>query len=301
MRLARFSFEGREGLGLVVAGGLVDVARHLAAGPSPAAPGSPVSAPSASPAGWDLASALAAPEALRPLASLPADLAEEDVRLLPPLTPGARILCVGVNYDLHRQEMGREVPEHPVIFVRFASSLVGHREALWAPRSSSRFDYEGELAVIVGRGGRHISRERALEHVAGYACFNDGSVRDWQRHTHQFTPGKNFDRSGAFGPHLVTAEEVPDPQALRLTTRVNGELVQDARTSAMTYPVAELIRYASAFMTLEPGDVIATGTPAGVGDKRTPPLYLGPGDRVVVEIEGVGRLENEVALERLSR
>jgi 2-keto-4-pentenoate hydratase/2-oxohepta-3-ene-1,7-dioic acid hydratase in catechol pathway len=205
-----------------------------------------------------------------------------------------RVVCVGVNYDEHRKEMGREVPAHPVLFTRFASSLVAHGEAIERPAASARLDYEGELAVVIGRPGRDIPAARALEHVAGYACLDDGSVRDFQRHTPQFTPGKNFDRSGAFGPYLVTADEVPDPQALELVTRVDGEVVQSASTALMIFPVVELIRYVSSFMRLEPGDVIATGTPSGVGDKRDPPLYLAPGMTLEVEIERVGRLVNPV-------
>lgn len=216
----------------------------------------------------------------------------------PPIATPSRIICVGVNYDLHRREMGRNVPEHPVLFVRFPSSLVGHEQAVRKPSVSDRFDYEGELAVVIGRRIRHASASDAYEAVAGYACFLDGSVRDWQRHTSQFTPGKNFDASGSFGPWLVTRNEIPDPHKLRLTTRVNREVLQDASTSQMTFRIPHLVAYASTFTTLEPGDVIATGTPSGVGDKRTPPRYLSDGDRVDVQIERIGTLSNPVIRER---
>ena len=162
------------------------------------------------------------------------------------------------------------------------------------PRVTDTYDFEGELAVVIGRAGRHVDEAGALDHVAGYACFNDGSVREHQRHTTQFTPGKNFDRSGAFGPWLVTADEVGDPQALSLETRLNGETVQETTTDLMIFPIAEVIAYLSVFTELVPGDVIATGTPGGVGAARTPPLWMQPGDTVEVEISRVGRLANPV-------
>lgn len=219
------------------------------------------------------------------------------MRLLPPITNPDKILCVGVNYDDHRKETGRDKSEKPVIFTRFADTQVGHGSALVRPRSSERFDYEGELAVVIGRPGRHIPESAALAHIAGYACYNDGSVRDWQRHTHQFTPGKNFPGSGGFGPWLVTADEVPDPFALTLTTRLNGQEVQKATTDLMIFDLKQLIAYISGFTKLNPGDVIITGTPGGVGDKRNPPLYMKPGDVAEVEISGIGLLRNPVIAE----
>jgi 2-keto-4-pentenoate hydratase/2-oxohepta-3-ene-1,7-dioic acid hydratase in catechol pathway len=162
------------------------------------------------------------------------------------------------------------------------------------PRASTKFDYEGELAVVIGRTARHVSRDRALEYVAGYTCFNDGSLRDWQGHSTQFTPGKNFEGSGAMGPWLVTSDELPDPAALHLTTRVNGDTVQSAPLSDLLFDVPALIEYISTFARLEPGDVIATGTPGGVGAYRTPPLWLRPGDVVEVEIDRIGVLRNSV-------
>ena len=204
-----------------------------------------------------------------------------------------KILCVGVNYRPHIEEMGREIPEYPVVFVRFASSLVGDGEPVICPRVSEKFDFEGELAVIIGRPARHVSREDALDYIAGYCCFLDGSVRDWQRHTGQFTAGKNFDRSGAMGP-MVPAAEVGDPSSLALVTRVNGEVMQKGRVSELVFDIPALIQYCSTFTELRPGDVIATGTPGGVGAARKPPVWLQDGDLVEVEITGLGVLSNPV-------
>ncbi len=214
------------------------------------------------------------------------------VRLLPPIPAPDKIICVGINYVGHREETGRAESAYPAIFVRFADSQIGSLAPIVRPRISHALDFEGELAVIIGGGGRYIERERALEHVAGYSCYNDVSVRDWQRHTHQFTPGKNFPNTGAFGPWLVTADEIPDPGKLLLTTRLNGDTVQHARTADMIFSVPEIIAYVSSFTKLTPGDVIATGTPGGVGFKRTPPLYLKAGDEVAVEISLIGTLRN---------
>ncbi|HSG97502.1 MAG TPA: fumarylacetoacetate hydrolase family protein [Woeseiaceae bacterium] len=204
-----------------------------------------------------------------------------------------RILCVGVNYRPHIEEMGREVPEYPVVFVRFPSSLVGDGEAIVRPAVSGKFDFEGELGVVIGKEAHRVSRARALDYVAGYCCFMDGSVRDWQRHTTQFTPGKNFDRSGAIGS-ITSADAIPDPSTLELTTRVNGQVMQSASVSELVFDVPYLIEYCSTFMTLRPGDVIATGTPGGVGAARTPPVWLKAGDIVEVEISGIGTLTNPV-------
>lgn len=217
-----------------------------------------------------------------------------EVTLLPPVPDPARILCAGVNYEEHRRETGRDPSAAPTIFTRYPSSLVGHDQPLCRPHETQRFDYEGELAAVIGRPARRVPAEAALDHVAGYTAFMDGSVRDFQRMTSQFTPGKNFDASGSAGPWLVTADEVGDPQALALRTRLDGEVVQEADTSLMIFSVAELIAFCSVFTTLEPGDVIATGTPGGVGDRRDPPRYLVPGSVVEVEITGIGTLANGV-------
>ena len=217
-----------------------------------------------------------------------------EIQFSPPIVSADKILCVGVNYRPHIEEMGREIPDHPVVFVRFSASLVGHRQPIIRPKVSEQFDFEGELAVIIGKHARHVSRDRALDHVAGYCCFMDGSVRDWQRHTPQFTPGKNFHQSGAIGPYLVTADEIPDPSVLQLTTFVNGVAMQHGRVSELVFDIPTLIEYCSTFTELLPGDVIATGTPGGVGAARTPPVWLRADDMVEVEIPGVGRLRSPV-------
>jgi 2-keto-4-pentenoate hydratase/2-oxohepta-3-ene-1,7-dioic acid hydratase in catechol pathway len=220
-------------------------------------------------------------------------LSPDDVTPAPPLT-SPRIFCIGVNYRDHRDEMGHDDVPYPTIFVRFASSLVGHGSAMVRPAASDRLDYEGELAVVIGRAGRRISPDAALAHVAGYACFDDGSVRDFQRHTSQFTAGKNFDRSGAFGPWMVTADEIGDPAGLAIETRVNGEVRQRSNTELLINDIPAVLGYLSSFTELQPGDVIATGTPGGVGAARTPPVFLQAGDVVEVEIERVGLLRNEI-------
>lgn len=226
-----------------------------------------------------------------------ADYSLEDVTFLPPIPAPEKIICVGINYRPHIEETGREPPEYPLLFVRFPGSLTGHNEALVVPSLSHRLDYEGELAVIIGRAGRHIPAQGALRHVAGYACVNDGSVRDYQRHTSQFTPGKNFQSSGSFGPWLTTADEVGDPGSLTLETRLNGDVMQSASVGDLVFDIPALIAYVSSFAELTPGDVIVTGTPGGVGYVRKPPVYMKAGDVVEVDISGVGVLRNRVAEE----
>lgn len=228
--------------------------------------------------------------ALSPTASY----ARADVRLLPVVPNPGKVLCVGLNYASHVAETGRDQKEFPAIFTRWADTLIADGEPLLRPLESTRFDYEGELAVIIGKGGRRIRREHALDHVAGYAIFNDASVRDWQRHNIQFTPGKNFPATGALGPALIPVGVVADVDAQRVQTRLNGQLVQDQPVSDMIWDIAFIIEYCSAFTQLEPGDVIATGTPGGVGDKRTPPLYMKAGDRVEVSVGAFGTLSNPV-------
>ena len=210
--------------------------------------------------------------------------------------PG-KIICVGLNYKDHIKETGRSDSAHPSLFLRTADSQIGHQTPMIKPRVSDRFDYEGELAIIIGKPGRHITAENALDHIAGYACYNDGSVRDWQRHTHQFTPGKNFDGTGSFGPWMVTPDEIGPRESTVLITRLNGQEVQRATLDLMVFSIEEQIAYISTFTRLETGDVIVTGTPGGVGDRRTPPLYMVAGDKVEVEITGIGILENIVANE----
>ena len=222
------------------------------------------------------------------------DLAMSDVSFLPVIPDPGKILCIGLNYLKHKQETGRPDVDNPTVFTRYADSQVAHLAPLIKPAVSDRFDYEGEMAVIIGKGGRNISEEHALSHVAGYACYNDGSVRDWQRHTMQFTPGKNFPGTGGFGPMLVTADEVGDYTKLPIQTRLNGEVMQDATLADLIFPLERLIAYCSTFTPLSPGDVILTGTPGGVGDKRKPPVYMRDGDRVEVEIGMLGTLVNPV-------
>ena len=230
------------------------------------------------------------------LAGLPAGktYALADVVLLPVIPNPTKILCVGHNYESHRQETGRAKTDYPSIFTRFADTLVAHGQPIVRPRVSKNLDFEGELAIIVGRGGRAIAEASALEHIAGYACFNDASVRDWQWHTGQFTPGKNFPGTGALGPWLITPEEAGDLTAVRVTTRLNGDVVQDQPIGEMLFSIAQIIAYVSAFTPLSPGDVIATGTPGGVGAKRSPPLWMKAGDKVEVDIGPVGRLSNRI-------
>ncbi|MCK8787679.1 fumarylacetoacetate hydrolase family protein [Roseomonas sp. NAR14] len=221
----------------------------------------------------------------------------DSVALLPVIPDPDKIVCVGLNYRDHVAETGRTVTENPALFARFAGSQVAHGQPMVRPRVSDRFDYEGELAVVIGKEGRHVTEAQALSHVAGYACYNEGSVRDWQLHTSQFLPGKTFAGTGAFGPWLVTADEIPDPAALTLETRLNGEVVQRTTTDLMITPVPRLIAYISTILPLLPGDVIVSGTPGGVGAKRNPPLWMRPGDTVEVEISRIGVLRNPVVAE----
>lgn len=218
-----------------------------------------------------------------------------EIRWLPVIPKPEKILCVGLNYEMHRKETGRSEVQHPTIFGRFANSQTGHQEPIVRPRVSTHLDFEGELAVIIGKKGRYIQPSGAMDYIAGFACFNDASVRDFQSHTHQFTPGKNFPHTGACGPWMVTPDEVGDLKNLRITTTLNGEIVQDARFGQMIFDVPTIVEYCSSFTELEPGDVIATGTPGGVGAKRTPPLWMRPGDIVEVAIERVGVLKNPIA------
>ena len=279
MRLVSFAHADRTSFGIVTDDGIIDAGRRLK--------GEFASLRDVLGAG--------ALSVLKGLQGVAPDIDADAIRYLPVIAdPAAKFLCVGVNYMPHIKEMGRERPDYPVIFVRFADSLVGHGDALVRPRVSEQYDYEGELAVVIGKTARHVPRERALEHVAGYSCFNDGSVRDYQRHGLQWTPGKNFHASGAFGPHLVTAEEVPDPTALHLQTRLNGTVVQDEDVAELCFDIPALISYCSTWTELTPGDVIVTGTPGGVGAGRKPPLWMRAGDTVEVEITHIGTLTNAI-------
>ncbi|HOX13281.1 MAG TPA: fumarylacetoacetate hydrolase family protein [Spirochaetia bacterium] len=217
------------------------------------------------------------------------------ISYLPPLVRPSKILCIGLNYRDHSSETGLKLPDYPAVFARFPSCLVGHGQPLVKPAVSDQFDYEGELVAVIGRRVRKVSREEAPDFVAGYSAFNEASVRDFQMRTSQWTVGKNFDGTGAFGPWLVTPEELPPgARGVRIRTRLNGQTVQDGNTSDMVFDVADLVSILSRTMTLEPGDVLVTGTPSGVGMARKPPLFMKPGDVCEVEIEGIGILRNPV-------
>lgn len=277
MKLASYISNGQAGFGVVDDDGLIDC--------------------SVRGVGQSVKQALAAGalEQIRAIADgAKADLAIDEVRLLPPVVQPGKIFCIGVNYRKHVREMGRDLPEYPWVFTRSADSLVGHRDNMIRPAVSEQFDFEGELAVVIGKTAHRVGADAALDHVAGYCCLNDGSIRDFQRHSGQFTAGKNFWRSGAMGPWLVTADEVGDPAALQLETRLNDQVMQSAATSDLIFDIPTLIEYCSTFARLEPGDVIASGTPGGVGAARKPPLWLKAGDTIEVTISGIGTLTNAV-------
>ncbi len=218
-----------------------------------------------------------------------------DVRPALPLARPEKFICVGLNYALHAREGGHDIPTYPSFFVRVASSLVAAGGPVIRPKISEQLDYECELAIVIGKAGRHIAEAEALDHVFGYTIFNDVSVRDFQRKTSQWTPGKNFDGTGPCGPHIVTADELPPGAAgLRIMTRVNGETMQDSNTADMIFSTARTIALLSQFMTLKPGDIIATGTPSGVAHARKPPAWMKAGDTVEIEIEGIGVLRNPI-------
>jgi 2-keto-4-pentenoate hydratase/2-oxohepta-3-ene-1,7-dioic acid hydratase in catechol pathway len=241
--------------------------------------------------------AAGAMEAMRKVARhSEADRKLTELKFLPVIPRPEKILCAGINYRAHAAETGRELPSKPSIFARLADTLVGHEGEMIKPRVSDEFDFEGELAVIIGKSGRHIKAEDALRHVAGYTCFVDGSVRDYQKFS--VTAGKNFPRTGLLGPWLVTADEIPDPAQLTLMTRLNGMEMQRASTADLIHSVPQIIAFCSDFTALSAGDVIATGTPAGVGHSRTPPVWMKAGDVLEVEITGIGTLRTRVADER---
>ena len=217
-----------------------------------------------------------------------------DIAFLPPITEPEKIICIGINYLSHVKETGREMPKYPMIFTRWANSQMGHGQPLVRPLVSEKLDFEGELAVVISRTAHKVKAADAFNYVAGYSCYNDGTLRDWQRHTIQFAPGKNFPATGGFGPYLVTADEVGDPSKLHLVTRLNGQIVQEAGIDDLIFTVPALIEYCSTFTVLEPGDVIITGTTGGVGAFREPPLWMKHGDVIEVEISKLGTLRNIV-------
>ncbi len=278
MRWLSFERNGKATFGIVTGDGVVDVGAM--------APGFA-----------DLKAAIAA-DALAGLAAQAAgkaaDLPLAGLTYLSVIPNPTKILCAGLNYRDHQAETGRGGEPYPTIFTRFAAAQVAHGQAMWRPKESANLDFEGEIALIVGKGGRRIAKEDWLSHVAGFAPYNDGSVRDWQRHTSQFTPGKNYARTGGFGPWMMTPDEVGDTNAMDLTTRLNGEVVQHATSAQMVFSFADLMAYCSTFIDLEPGDVLVTGTPGGVGAARKPPLWMKAGDTVEVEVKPIGVLSNPI-------
>jgi len=281
MRILSFEREGAPHLGLAAAGGVIDITARA-------------------PELGGLRQVLRAGtlDRLRAFPNAPADLSWEEVAFLPPVPDPEKIVCIGVNYVQRNEEYrdGSSVPRYPSVFLRTRESLVGHRQPIVRPPESEQLDYEGEIAIVIGKEGRRIPEARADEHVAGLTIVNEGSIRDWLRHAKfNVTQGKNFERSGAAGPWLVTRDELPKPsEPLRVMTRVNGEVRQDDTTDHLLFPFRYLISYLSAFMRLKPGDVISTGTPSGAGARLNPPQYLVPGDVVEVEVPGIGTLSNPV-------
>ena len=280
MKLISFERNGRPGFGAVVDGGVVDLGAALGGRYA------------------DLRALLAADaldEARRALVGHPADFALDSVQLLPVIPEPGKIWCCGLNYGEHVRETNREITEQPTFFLRVADSQVGHGQAIMRPPESVQLDYEAEIAVIIGKPGRRIAEADVWDHIAGYSCYNDGSVRDWQRHTSQWGPGKNFWRTGGFGPWMVTTDEIPARTLMTLVTRLNGQEMQRATTEMMIHSIERQIAYVSTIAPLRPGDVIVTGTPGGVGARRTPPVWMKPGDVVEIEVDRVGVLRNTIA------
>ncbi len=279
MKVLTFQHGGKTSYGVVADGGVVDVGAELGA---------------RYPSLLAVLKAGALDEVRAAAEGKSASASLDDITFLPVLPDTPKIVMVGLNYMSHVTETGRTKSDYPVLFSRYADCQVGHGQPMIKPRHSDELDFEGELAVIIGTEGRDIPAGKALGHIAGYSCYNDGSVRDYQRHTHQFLPGKNFPATGAFGPWMVTADEIPDPTKLTLTTRLNGEEMQHATTDLMIFTIPELINYISQWSVLYPGDVIVTGTPGGVGFKRNPPLFMKQGDVIEVDISDVGVLRNPI-------
>ncbi|NBC23853.1 MAG: 5-carboxymethyl-2-hydroxymuconate isomerase [Gammaproteobacteria bacterium] len=246
----------------------------------------------------DLKSAIAA-DALTELAGLcgdAADLPLAGLAYLPTLPNPDKILCVGLNYKAHQEETGRGGEGFPTIFVRFANAQVGHEQPMVRPTESNTLDYEGEIALVIGKAGRRIPKAEALDYVAGFSIYNDGSVREFQRQTTQFTPGKNFPATGGFGPWMMTPDEVGDPTRMEITTRLNGTVMQNATADLLVFDFGDIIEYCSTFCELTPGDVIVTGTPGGVGAARTPPVFMDEGDEIEVEVHPIGTLRHRVTV-----
>ena len=278
MRICSFVHDGRNRFGVVDGDGLIDLTDLVAHS--------------------DLAAAIAAGDLgglERAATGQGIDVALSDVTFLPTIPAPGKVVCVGLNYEPHRIEMGTEKGPYPTVFVRLNDTLVGHGGALIKPRNSDAFDYEGEVALVIGKAGRHIAEADAMDFVAGYTCFMDASVRDYQKQN--LIAGKNFPGTGGMGPWFVPAHAMPAPHDIRLETRLNGAAMQSGRLDELTYSIPEIVRYISSWTDLRPGDVISTGTPSGVGTARTPPVYLKPGDSIEVEVGGVGTLRHSVAAE----
>ncbi|HEX7006172.1 MAG TPA: fumarylacetoacetate hydrolase family protein [Alphaproteobacteria bacterium] len=288
MRLVTFEHSGKAAVGVRVGEEIVDLSRA-----APELPRDIVGMLVAGPGSFDKAKAAAAkaPASMR--------VAAKDAKLLPPLPNPGKIICLGLNYADHAAESPYEKPDYPVLFARFTTTLVGHGQPLVRPKCSERFDYEAEMVAIIGKRGRHVPRDKALDYVAGYSIFNDASVRDYQLRTPQWTIGKNFDGSGGFGPDFVTADELPaGGKGLTIECRLNGKVMQHANTNDMIFDVAETISTITEALTLDPGDLLVMGTPAGVGFARKPPVFMKDGDVCDVEIEGIGLLRNPIVDER---
>ncbi|MDH3240729.1 MAG: fumarylacetoacetate hydrolase family protein [Alphaproteobacteria bacterium] len=282
MKLVSYTANGKDAYGVVAGDGIVDLSARI---------GERYPDIKALLAGDALAAAAAAADGQS------ADEALDAVTYRPVIVNPDKVICVGLNYKAHREETGRAPTDNPALFIRFADTQCGHNQPMIKPTASDSFDYEGELAVIIGKPGRHVKAADWASIVAGYAIYNDGSVRDWQNHTIQWTAGKNFPATGAFGPWMVTADELGDPTQLELTTRLNGNVMQNTTTDLMIFDIPTLIEYITTFTQLRPGDVISTGTPGGVGFKRDPQVFMKPGDTVEVEISKIGTLTNPIAAE----
>ena len=282
MAFVTFRAQGRISYGIVRPGGVFDLGARLGA----VLP--------------DLRSLLAA-QSLGLGGSLPQaginDYADGEFTYEPVIPNPAKILCVGLNYVEHRKETGRPETKHPAIFTRFADTLIGHNTPITLPSISTALDYEGECAVIIGKAAFRVDAASALDHVAGLSIFNDASIRDWQNHTPQFTPGKNFPRTGALGPMMMTLAEFGEIGSQSIETRLNGSVMQSATLGDMIFNIPQVVAYISSFTRLTPGDVIATGTPGGVGAKRQPPLFMKHGDKVDVTVQGIGTLSNTIVAE----
>ena len=280
MKLASYMHDNAACYGSVVGDGIIDLSRRIGARYR------------------DIRTLLAdggLGQAQKASAGQPPDLKLADVRLLPVIPNPSKIFCIGLNYEDHRKESKREKTEAPAVFVRFPESQVGHEQPMLRPRESHKFDFEGEIALIIGKSGRRIAEQDAWDYVAGYSCYNDGSVRDWQHATTQWTAGKNFAGTGSFGPWMVTADEIPPGSILTLITRLNGAEMQRSTTEFLIHSIPRLISYLSTWVPLAPGDVIVSGTPGGVGARREPPVWMKPGDVVEVEVDKVGVLRNTIA------